>query len=288
MKDKRSLRVAEEKDVSNKLIRLQRGVVADLASNSTNPSAPSIAVQALAGYFIFEGEQFPVPGSLRDIFSDHFTEHTRALTSDPAHIQSQRAKTERYARACEVLVTLQGLGWSLKNNEDIYNHFRVLRLLTPPSNLSEALLCRDTGLGFGRFDIRLDVLIDYILSQGPIPITQVHRWQLRRIFGEIKPQSLNDFSERHHKGLWKALLGISELGNLSLQESVAIWIFQKHFCQEVANSTSKSYRLNHSDSPFQVPSVVRASSSNSSHLLIINRSNPSPLCSHSCLLCLTS
>lgn len=236
---------------------------------------------------MFGQEQLTVPGSLRDLFSDHFSEHTRALISDPEQSQSQRSKTERYARACEILITLHGVGWNLKI-EDTLNHYRVVRLLTPPSHLSEALLWIETGLGTRQFVIRLDVFIDYILSQGPIPIMQVHQWHLQRVFGEIKNQSLIDVGERRHKGLWKALLGISKIDNLSLQESVAIWIFREYFSQKVAESTNKSYCLDHSladpSSPFQVPLSVRASKTYSSPLLINDRSNPIQLWNHSCLL----
>lgn len=182
MEHRHSLKVAENKDVSNKVINLQQGVVADLVTISTNPSVPPIAAQALAGYHIFTKAQSLVPSHLLKLFCDQLRDElNRTSINTLGYDPAQRRKLERYARALELLEA-SGILMTFDRATSSSNLFFLHAVrdafrqkLSPPHNLNEAFL------SIVNSSMKLDTGIDYILSQEPIPSSQVNQWRLRQV-----------------------------------------------------------------------------------------------------------
>lgn len=222
-----SLRLAEDKDVADNIVRLQQGVVTDLALKSTNPSVPTIAVQALAGYHIFDLRQITVSEPLLELYLGQFKVEARNASGNKLAVApGQRTKLERYARAYEFLHTHPTKERVHGFHAYIY-HDIILQALSPPSNLNEALLLRATGFYNVQFRIRLDFFIDYLHSQEPIPLSRVHRWRLSQFLGKIREVSLDDVIRKWDKILLGYVLGLSGNGELTLQETVAVWIYRE-------------------------------------------------------------
>lgn len=127
-----SLRRSEANDVARNIIKLQQGAVAELATQSTNPSAPAIALQALAGFHAYYPHQLTIPEAVVQLLREHFNACFRN-TTDIFRFELtnlNKSDIERYTRAMLLLphkfATIDG--------------YRLESFMVPPKDLNEAVL----------------------------------------------------------------------------------------------------------------------------------------------------
>lgn len=220
--------------MSNKVISLQQGVVADLVTISTNPSVPPIAAQALAGYHIFTKAQSLVPSHLLNLFCDQLRDElNRTSINTLGYDPAQRRKLERYTRALELLEA-SGILMTYDRATSSSNLFFIHAVrdafrqkLSSPHNLNEAFLSIVNSSM--KLDTGANPFTDYILSQEPIPSSQVNQWRLRQVLQRSDVLYFIATIQKWEKVILKTLSSMPTSGEFTLQEIVAIHVLHKHY-----------------------------------------------------------
>lgn len=258
LEHRHTLKVAENNDVSNNVIKLQQGVVADLAMISTNPSVPPISAQALAGYHVFTWEQLVIPDHLLDLYFNQLKgEAFRVSNNSLGYDPMQRGKLERYARAFELLVMNEFVSAYWFTPKTIFlaaAHGSLLQTLSPPRDLNEAFLMNLNG--YTKANIRADPFVDFILSQGPIPISQVRQWRLKQLLESSKELNTTATIQKWDKVILKTILSMSRSGEFTLQEIFAIHIFHNHHSLQSSGIELSPSNESNSDELSEIPSEV--------------------------------
>lgn len=227
-----SLRRREGGEVKKNFIRLQQNVVAELALGWANPSVQPIALQALAGYHIFEQEQLSVPAPLTKLLRNQFEDYFRAVSFSKCELKSGKSATlERYARAVSLIPSCH----------DTLDFQRVASFAVPPTTLNEAVLFVSYGVEGWH------LVMEFVLAQDAIDTSSIHSWhyhQLLRAINMFSPGQISYFVEKWKDKIVSKLVKLSPREMLSLQESLLLRILHRYAYASANEPDNPSTRNN--------------------------------------------